>query len=91
MYFYVLEILLSGGGGNCPGSICPRGVIVRGVIVRGVIVRGVIVLEPFFSKYISILANDQQFLCYVLKQCLPGIELKALTEVYFTVTNVKLN
>ena len=49
LYFYVLEILLSGGvivrgvfvlGGNCPGGNCP------GVIVRGVIVRGVIVLEP---------------------------------------------
>ena len=49
MYFYVLEILLSGGvivrgvfvlGGNCLGGNYP------GVIVWGVIVRGVIVLEP---------------------------------------------
>ena len=39
----------------------------------------------FFTKCISLFANDYQFLCYVLKQCLSVLELIIAHWVYFTV------
>ena len=34
-----------------------------------------VLMAIFFTKCISLLASDQQFLYYILKQCLSGLEL----------------